>query len=57
MNTIYSSVELKLGKGVSGNFEIVEEPDIDANKKIPVKYTIKRRSEGMYYYYYYLFAH
>ena len=56
MNTIYSSVELKLGKGVSGNFEIVEEPDIDANKKIPVKYTIKRRNEGMYYYYY-LFAH
>ena len=56
MNTIYSSVELKLGQGVSGNFEIVEEPDIDANKKIPVKYTIKRRNEGMYYYYY-LFAH
>ena len=48
MNTIYSSVELTLDKKfVSGNFEIVEEPDLDANRKIPVKYTIKKRSEGI----------
>ena len=46
MNTIFSAKTLKLDKPISGNFDIVEDPNIDRNRTIPVKYTLKKRSEG-----------
>ena len=49
MNILYSSRELKLppknGK-ISGSIDIVEEPNIDANKMVHVDYTVGRRKEG-----------
>ena len=48
MNTIFSAKILKLDKPISGNFDIVEDPNIDQNRTIPVKYTLKKRSEGTY---------
>ena len=48
MNVLYSSQELKLPKNgkISGSIEIVEEPNIDANKTVHVDYTVGRRKEG-----------
>ena len=46
MNTIFSAKLLKLETAISGNFDIVEDPNTDPNRTIPVKYTMKKRSEG-----------
>jgi hypothetical protein len=51
MNTIFSAKILKLDKPISGNFDIVEDPNIDQNRTIPVKYTLKKRSEGTLYFF------
>ena len=50
MNTIFSAKKLKLVKPISGNFDIVEDPNIDPNRTIPVKYTLQKRSEGTPYF-------
>ena len=51
MNTIFSAKKLKLDKPISGHFDIVEDPNIDRNRTVPVKYTLKKRSEGTLYFF------
>ena len=50
MNTIFSAKVLKLETAISGNFDIVEDPNTDPNRRIPVKYTMKKRSEGTFFF-------
>ena len=51
MNTIFSAKLLKLETAISGNFDIVEDPNTDPNRRIPVKYTMKKRSEGTFFFF------